>query len=605
MALRRPSTVLAVAAPPEQTLVAAAAQMLDNASVASLRINEERWAREAWRHFDICAELHYCATWVAKALSKVKLYIAERDENGDPGEEAKEANVRGLAAGLLGGFERRAENVRLLGTADFLVGECYIVAEGKTNNWYIISKAEIRKSIKGGGGFEVKRPEEFGGGWYQITKGADLLIRHWSPHPRLHNVADSPVRPALPILREIERLTMLVFSQIDSRLVMAGLLLLKKGFDFPHDPTKPGGVVGLLQKIMEAAEASLQGAGTAQGIVPILLEIEADNVAQAVSHVTFDAPVAAELKDKLDHAIRRLATGLDLPPEQLLGMGGANHWGAWQIEESTVKIHIDPIASRLCSTLTTGYLQAALKTINVDPNKYVVWYDASPLTVRPNRLADAIQLYDRGELSGKALIDAGAFDDNDIPDEKDRQRWLATKLIMSSPQLAGDPTLAKLAGLPVMSLPAGQAQPTNGAPTETNAIPAEPTSTTTPAQESSQYAALLPAAEQMVLRALEYAGGRLLAGHGRRSRRGEFADCPRHELHTRVKATDPAHARELLAGGFPHVDTFAHNHPHLAVNGLGGLLTGYCAELLIRGYPHDTVLLGEVLKRATARKALT
>jgi hypothetical protein len=36
-------------------------------------------------------------------------------------------------------------------------------------------------------------------------------------------------------------------------------------------------------------------------------------------------------------AVERLAIGLDMPPEVLLGLGDSNHWSAWQVDEQTWK----------------------------------------------------------------------------------------------------------------------------------------------------------------------------------------------------------------------------------------------------------------------------
>ena len=94
--------------------------------------------------------------------------------------------------------------------------------------------------------------------------------------------------------------------------------------------------------------------------------------------------------------------------------------------------------------------------------------------------------------------------------------------------------------------------------------------------------------EQYMRRALELAGGRLVAG----PQRARYA-VPKHELHTRV-IPDRSRASSLLAGAWTHVREQA---PALGVDAdaLEELLGGYCTELLTRGITHDPELLRSTL----------
>lgn len=602
-----------------ESMVAAAANIKLDVPGFSMKVREEEWQKEVWRHYDICGEFRFAANRAGNALSRIRLYVADVDEKGNPGDETKDKDALALGESIFGGPAAKAEALRIMGVQNYVVGEGYIVAESRPKDaadlWYVVSPAELKRTT---GGIEVKRPQSNGGGNHPLVQGQDLLMRVWTPHPRLFDVADSPARAVLPILREIERLTMLSFSQIDSRLISAGLLILKKGLDFPHPADKTGGLTGLMEMILEVAKAQLQGAGTAAGLVPILAEIEADNVSQAFSHIKFDTPLTGELKDKLDHAIRRLALGLDMNPEDLLGGAGAsrgNHWSAWQVSEDTIKIFIEPVASRLCDALTQAYLQPGMKLAGKDPSKWTIWYDLSPLTTRPNRTQDAQEMYDRGLLSEQVMLSSAAFDKMDQPNPKERLRWMTWQLVKVQPQMLGDPVVAEILGYPgpiqVQPAPAAaegdQGAPASGEPGSQDDLTADDlrglpdtlggaSGQSSPGQMGEgRYAAMLPGAEQAVLRALELAGGRLLGGHGRASR-GQFAHVEKYDLHTRlpVKA---GQASELLRGAFPHLAALA-LHYRVPAGDLEQLLTTYCAELLNRAHPHNPELLQAMLERA-------
>lgn len=600
--------------PALRSLVAAAAAIqLDNKNMASGRrkIGHLDWQYEAWRQYDINGELRFAANRHAGAISRVRLYVAELDDQGDPGDVATDKNVATLARTILGSPAARAEWMRMLGAQFFVGGEGWIVAESTPKAdedlWYIVGSRQIKRSSRGDV-YKVRRPEQYGGGWHDVTD-KDLLMRAWTPHPDDFDLADSPVRAALPILREIERLSMLTISQIDSRLISAGLLLLPQGLTFPNKDHTSGGISALMEMILEVAAAQLTGAGTAAGLVPILAEIPAGTGSE-VQHLQFATELQNTLTEKLDHAIKRLATALDISPEEMLGQGKSNHWSAHQIGDDGVKLFIEPVVTRICDAITRGYLAPALSSMKVDAKKYTFWFDSSPLTTRPNRFDDALKLHEIGVISDQELRDAGDFSEDASPDEKEGQLKLAIEIVKLNPALLQTKAWADLLGLPLdeaaqaaqkaqQDAAAQQQQQQQAALDAQNADqgtsePSTPSDGASPAQQGlTASAALVPGAEQVVLRAFELAGARLLDRHSR----GKYADVPRHEIHTRVHPADRAHAHRLVEGAFTHVPSLAMAYG-VPAGDLQVMLSEYCVELLVRGYAHETEFLTTFLARA-------
>lgn len=602
--------------PALRSLVAAAAAIkLDAQNMANSRrkIGHLDWQFESWRLYDSIGELRFATNRHAGAISRVKLYVAELDEAGDPGDVASDQRVAKLGNQVLGGPTARAEWLRIIGAQLFVGGESWVVAESvpraKNDLWYVVSARQIKRSSRGDV-WKVRRPEQFGGGWHQIT-ASDLLMRVWTPHPDDFDLADSPTRAVIPVLREIERLTMLTFSQIDSRLISAGLMLLPQGIDFPNKDGSNGGVKAIMEMILEVAAAQLTGAGTAAGLVPILAEIP-PGTGTDIQHLQFATELQSTLKEKLDHAVRRLATGLDISPEEMLGQGSSNHWSANQIGEDSVKLFIEPVVVRIADALTRGYLDPALVSMKVDPVLYTFWGDTSALTVRPNRFEDAQALHGDGVISDQELRDAGNFSEDSAPDEKEKTYRLAVEMIKVAPTLLQTQTWADLVGLPLdesvqqaqqvqqkqMDAQAAQEQQLAGSedpsPGTGEAAPDTESGGASPAQQGlTASASLVPAAEQAVLRAFELAGGRLLDRHSR----GKYAGVPRHEIHTRVRPADRDHAGRLLDGAFTHVANLAVAFGY-GPDVLQDMLREYCVELLVHGYAHETDLLTQFLARA-------
>lgn len=123
---------------------------------------------------------------------------------------------------------------------------------------------------------------------------------------------------------------------------------------------------------------------------------------------------------------------------------------AWQLEEGAIKTHISSDVEVICAALTKGYLHPMLKAAgesNVDD--FVVWYDTSELTSRPNKSDVSKDAYDRLEISGKAYRRELGFDEDDAPSDDDVKEQVLKKLALNPTggmaalaELVDDPSLA-------------------------------------------------------------------------------------------------------------------------------------------------------------------
>lgn len=101
---------------------------------------------------------------------------------------------------------------------------------------------------------------------------------------------------------------------------------------------------------------------------------------------------------------------------------------AWAVEEAGIKIHIIPTVELICNALTTGYLYPRMRAANEDPTDWVIWYDTSELSLRPDKTSPARDAYDRIEISGKAFRRETGFDENDAPTDKERLEQILLQL---------------------------------------------------------------------------------------------------------------------------------------------------------------------------------
>jgi hypothetical protein len=266
-----------------------------------------------------------------------------------------------------------------------------------------------------------------------------VIIRVWTSHPRKKWQADSPVRACLPVLRELMQLVRVSGQQMDSRLAGAGILILPIGVQFP-DPSpevlqRNPGADPLMLTLAENIMVPLEDPEDSSRLVPMVLRVPPDTV-DKVKVVSFASTLQAENMAGREGCIKRLALGLDMPPEQLLGMGDANHWGAWAIEESGVKLHVSPKLTTIVNAINEGYYEPALERQGLAPWAYSLWFDVSALVQRPNRSSDARDLHTRGELSGESLRTAAGFEESDAPSLEERVANLLVQASERNPLMA-------------------------------------------------------------------------------------------------------------------------------------------------------------------------
>lgn len=619
-----------VAAPihesPPRSLVASAARItnLEGRGWRSYKFGDDSWQQEAWRLYDIIGELRFVANWIGAACSRVRIYVAEVDDNGRVQQETKNKKVAGLADTLFGDAAHKAEALRLLGIDLTIAGDAYIIGRSTdqldSDEWFVLSCSELKRYSRSG----VIEMTNYEGDPEKLNPEQDIIIRVWTPHPRRTLWADSPTRAAMPMLWEIERLTRYVFAQIDSRLVSAGLLPIPKETSFPDDDVEIPGAEGLTNLLMKTGTMGLKGEGTAAGVMPTVVEMPLEALGK-IELIQFASELSKQAMELRTEALRRFALAMDIEPSILTGVGEANHWGAWQIMEGQIKVHIEPLMTRICDALTTSYLIPALKRIGQDPEKYIYWYDTAPLTVRPERLKETRELYDQGLVSKAEVLLQGDYAISAAPSVEEDLQKFTRELMLRDPNLFQIPAVRKVAGytddvLPPDTVVTPQTQPgmpgagpppppapptgispTAGGPipqiTEAQNAPGGPPpvpSGVTAAASVPAWANVLVMANATVLRALEVAGKRL-AGNVNRH---QFA-VPAYELHTKITVPGKERAEKLLDGAWDHLHVLAaHVDPSLDAVALENALNHYCTTLLVREKPHQVALLGEYLKQA-------
>lgn len=593
------------------------------------------WENEAWAFYDSTGEVRQATGWLANAMSRCRLVAARKGRGGDepaaitiPEEGDTDAEqptkAEQLAAELVerlaGGTEGQAQLLSDFAVPLSVPGVAYLVGEpqgptpdqaeaaarlrpdgrpptdgpeawqvfsadviGKTPGPHAEGETEPRLTIKTGEGRDDVR----------VLAADALAVRVWRPHKRWHWQPDSPMRAVLGPLRRLALFADHLEASGVSRLAGAGVLVLPEEMTFAASERNKDAADPFIADLIDTMTTAIGDRDNASAVVPLVVRVKGDLI-EKIRHITFATPFQAEVDAYIDKELRRFATGMDLPAEIVLGLGDSNHWTAWQIEESGLKLHVEPMLEAVCSALTTGFLRPALEAASVtaeDAADLIVWFDTSELTVRPDRSGDFTEAHRDDVVSARARRREIGASEDDAPDEEELKRSVLLKVIQGAPTLA--PMLLKELGIEVDlpdTLPVGgsgePAEEAEGEGGEAGTPDTQGEPPPPPGEDAALEAALLAAADQLVYRALERAGARL--GNAYRSSGIRYTG-PHHLAHTAlpedVRASCLADGG-LLDGAWDRIPELA-SRCRVEPEALRAALDGYTRGLIASGWPHE------------------
>jgi hypothetical protein len=282
--------------------------------------------------------------------------------------------------------------VRLVTTNLYVAGELFYTYVDK--NWNVLS---------------VIHPDQA-----NIFKEAQHVVRGLWPSPIDPEQPDAPLFGVLAILEDMDWLARLSRSQSANRVGMRGILGSADGLNFAGggdfwdewdkslrakmlDPTDVGPVHLRGAKELVEPMASGRGMGGLSWVVP-------------------DFPYDARIEGRMEALIHRLAYGLPIPPEILLGLSAQSRATAFQVEENSYRAHIEPPANIVAQVATD-----VLNTLFPD-NEILVKPDPTLLLAKRSTVQDVKDAYDRGEVSGAYLLEVLGIPPHAAPSDEERER---------------------------------------------------------------------------------------------------------------------------------------------------------------------------------------
>ena len=611
---------------PHTYSMVAAAEVLTSRGVRQKVTGESMlpWQERAWGYYDNVGEFRFGVNWLSNGLSRVNLTAARPPAQvGDEPvalrtdsdtEELTPVEVRSaeLVSFIAGGASGQGQLMAQFGDHLSIAGFGWLVAEPDLDNpdadtyesWDVLAQDSIKiEGSKDNPVIKIRTASANSQDAWRLAHPNALIVKTWRQHPRRPWEPDAPVRGVLGVLDQIDLLSAHVTASGRSRLAGAGILAVPSEAQFPPPPdADPDDLEQdtfdrFVDNLVETMTVPIKDRDSAAGVVPLVIQIPGEYL-DKLKHITFSTPFDAQVRDLLSDAIKRLALGMDMPPEVLTGMAGVNHWTAWQVEETAITLHIEPNAEIVCQALTEGYLRPALEAEGYDPAGAMVWYDTSSLTAPPDRSSNVVQAYDRLQASGSALRSHLGLAEDDKPDDQEFRQRVLLDAAKGAPTLA--PVMLAEAGLldPQVGDAVEDVQaPDGGSPSTpddeaTGADGPPPASDRPSGDRAASVDALIMAADGVVFRAMERAGAKLKSAVGRKVTGGPQAveHSEATTLHTVYDATLYTDLDHLLAGAFDRVPELA-SDLDIDPDALQATLRAYCRSLLAAGHEHERIRL--------------
>lgn len=531
----------------------------------------------AWDMWQTVPEVGTYADWVSNTMTGARLVAGRRGTDGEFEAAPDNSRAAELVRSIAGGLDGQSEMLGMMGSHLAVAGETWLVIIPDPNadsfaddRWIALSSEEVKKQrgkIKvtvDGEDLDVPEPDRDTG---ESNPDDPVGIRIWDSSPRRHWDATSPVMRAITVLEELRLLNAAVAAIARSRITGRGVLLVPAGTRFPTTPGGSHAEDSLLDIFIEVASTAIREPESAAATVPIVLEVPGDLIS-GTKWLQFGSEFDSLAIQLREEAIRRFATGADVPAEVLLGMGDVNHWGAWALTAEALKTGAEPRLSLICNALTEQWLRPLLEfEKSPDAGEWMVWYDTSGLRSSSNKSATAIEAFQVGLISGEAARRELGFTDDDAPTGAEPAAPDTEGTTLPVNDIQTEPALA------IVAAQMGATQPVE--------LRIEP-------GEGDRTAALTAAVDGLAWAALAEAGRRIMRTPAcprpaRGAARELVATASVHTQHP-VQGGD-VHGWKLLDGAWERVPEIAARYG-VDPGVLEASLHGYAFELLTSGQPH-------------------
>jgi len=354
-------------APPSLSLTAASSPVMPPTAPAMLtpeamKARTQGWQRRIIELASLVPEVAGAASLVRGSVSRVEWVV----EGGTTQARARlQAQIDGFDA------ERAAELI-------WLSGECYVGVPDGALPLYSLSVTEVflqdpsKREVMGATG---KRPL------------FDETVRLWRPALDNRWHATSPNRAAMDVIEAMYLHQLADSAVATSRLAGAGILIWPTGLpDIPllDDGTPaPGSRQALIKEFHDAAWQSIKNREGKDAHIPFVVFVDPQDQDYKPELLRIDRDDHADqYKARFESYRLRYATAIDLPIEQVTGVGSTNHWSSWAIREDQWRSYLAPLVDLIRDGLERRLARPYGMRIVVDPTGIIAKPDPTATMLR-------------------------------------------------------------------------------------------------------------------------------------------------------------------------------------------------------------------------------
>lgn len=355
------------------------------------------------RTTEAVGEVRYIVGWAADQMSRMQwdVYV-----DGSTDWELELDNGKTIRSdGKTGQFPHSKASEKVLKSIGWTTSMVRLV----TTNLYVAGELFYVHVDKDWQTLSVIHPDQ-----KNIFERANHVVRGLWPSPIDPMQPDAPLFGVLSILQDMDWLGRLSRAQSANRVGMRGILGSADGLNFAgggdfwdewdaslrakmNDPTDVGPVHLRGAKELVEPMASGRGMGGLSWVVP-------------------DFPYDARIEGRMEAMIHRLAYGLPVPPEILLGLSSQSRATAFQIEENSYRAHIEPPA-HIVAKIATDVLNTLFPDVEIE-----VRPDPTLLLAKRSTVQDVKDAFDRGTVSEAYFNEVLGIPEHAAPSDEERAR---------------------------------------------------------------------------------------------------------------------------------------------------------------------------------------
>jgi hypothetical protein len=434
--------------PVRRDILTAASQSLAEGSASRLQyaITYKSWQDELWAYTASVGEFSSCMNWFSAAVSRMHLRAAiwhpdlREPELVDDGPAAE--LVHDMVINARGG---ETQFLKLWAKHLFVPGVGYFLAEERDGiRTYDVKSADVikrsGKTAVNSAGFPVDiykiriAPDE-----WRDTVPDSLIARIFDPDPRYDYLPTSMTQGALTTLREIDLYNRAIVATLLSRIAFNGILFIPSEATFATNPQFRDAPDPFIAELLHYAQRGIKDPGSPGAAIPFPIRVSGAQIEQ-FKHLILSTGLDPKIIEARESAVIRLKEQLPAPVEALSGLQDMNHWNAWKSSEDNIRLYFGPPMEVLCGGLTDQFLYPMMRANKADiqtkdGGRYIVWYDASDLTVQPDNSDNANAAFQAGQMDGEAYMETLGFDAADRPkvDDKFREQVLMSSAMSGKP----------------------------------------------------------------------------------------------------------------------------------------------------------------------------